>query len=229
MVAFACIYPPPFLPSSLTPSLPLSLPPSIPPSLPPPDIKLPKGVYTRTLTCTHTHTFVRSCTHLPYTRIHYTCTPYVNTHLSLQLTLYDTAGMERFDSTVPPTYFRHAKAVIFVYAIDNQESIGDVIHWAESITPQRLGAQSAELICVLVGNKVDEEKTREVSTKRAMDTAEKCGFDKDMVFEISAKTGHGVEEMFDAIANRLIALGQESQIPQLTPVPSKKGTGGCCS
>ena len=123
--------------------------------------------------------------------------------LLFQITLYDTAGMERFEATVPPTYFRNAKAVILVYAINDQESINNIIHWAESLAPQRLGDMSQKLIRALVGNKVDLEDERVVQKKRGSDTAELCEIDKEMFFEVSAKTGMGVNEMFAAVAQMI--------------------------
>ena len=137
--------------------------------------------------------------------------------------------MERFDSTVPPTYFRHAKAVIFVYAINSEESIDNIVHWSESIAPQRLGPQRTEMVCALVGNKVDDGN-REVTLRRGRDTADVCGFDKDLVFEVSAKTGHGVDEMFDAIADRLAPSGEKARSSQQqSPSPASKKTMGCCN
>ena len=137
--------------------------------------------------------------------------------------------MERFDSTVPPTYFRHARAVVFVYAINSQESIDNIVHWSESITPQRLGPQRTEMICALVGNKSDDEN-REVTLKRGRDTADVCGFDKDLVFEASAKTGQGVDEMFDTIADRLVLSGEELQSSQQRPSTSaNKKAVSCCN
>ena len=137
--------------------------------------------------------------------------------------------MERFDSTVPPTYFRHARAVIFVYAVNSQESIDNIVHWSESIAPQRLGPQRTKMICALVGNKADDEN-REVTFKRGRDTADVCGFDKDLVFEVSAKTGDGVDEMFDAIADRMEQTGEGTLSSQqrLSKAADKKIVG-CCS
>ncbi len=107
--------------------------------------------------------------------------------------------MERFEATVPPTYFRNARAAILVYAIDNQESINNITHWGESMSTQRLG--KTDMFRVLVGNKSDLQ--REVRAQRGRDTADACDIDKTLFFEVSAKTGEGVEEMFTAVAKRM--------------------------
>ena len=123
--------------------------------------------------------------------------------------LYDTAGMERYEATVPPSYFRHAKGVIFVYAIDSQESIENIMHWADSVSPHRLefvGTHNA-ILRFLVGNKTDLEDNRTVSTKRGRDTADNLEIDSTNFFEISAKTGAGFDECFQAIARKCLSMG----------------------
>lgn len=147
--------------------------------------------------------------------------------LLFQITLYDTAGMERFEATVPPTYFRNAKAVILVYAINDQESINNIIHWAESLAPQRLGDMSQKLIRALVGNKIDLEDERVVQKKRGSDTAELCEIDKEMFFEVSAKTGMGVNEMFAAVAQMIKQPGgSRGTATTSLPKPQEKK---CCN
>lgn len=111
--------------------------------------------------------------------------------------------MERFEATVPPTYFRNARAAILVYAIDNRESIDNITHWAESMSVQRLG--TTDMLRVLVGNKADLTD-REITTKRGRDTCDTCEIDQSLFFEVSAKTGEGVDSMFDTIALKLNQL-----------------------
>ena len=134
--------------------------------------------------------------------------------------------MERFSSTIPPTYFRKAKAVIFVYAIDSQESIDNITHWTENISPQRLGNEGGNMVQVLVGNKCDlPDDERIVTRKRGEDSADNCEIDRDLFFEVSAKTGESVDAMFNLIAKRLRSDGRGSEHPPLPPPQS----GGCCS
>ncbi len=64
--------------------------------------------------------------------------------------------MERFEGTIPPTYFRSARAVIFVYSIISADTINNIESWTESVSPQRLEfvGNMGEIIRVIVGNKV---------------------------------------------------------------------------
>ena len=144
------------------------------------------------------------------------------------MTLFDTAGMERFEGTLPPTYFRNAFSVIFMYAINNSESISSIPLWADSVSVQHIGDQGKNIIKALVGNKSDLDDEREVNTMRAKETAQRSEIQDDMVFEISAKSGEGVEEMFAKIAKAFQARAKKSEqgtFPQEQPKPKKQ----CCS
>lgn len=109
--------------------------------------------------------------------------------------------MERFEGTIPPTYFRSAKVVIFVYSIAD-DTIDDISSWTDSVTPQRLGGMD-DLIRVLVGNKVDLEGEREVTTDRGKEVAKILDIDMNMFFEISALEGIGFDEMFEDIVRKI--------------------------
>lgn len=138
------------------------------------------------------------------------------------MTLYDTAGVERHTQTMLPTYFRRAKAIILVYSIDNMESFGDVgSNWLDNSTNSVSGAK-----VVLVGNKVDldKETKRVISRDRAMQYAVMNDIERNMVFEISAKTGQGVTEMFDAVVKTIEPVSQPQSLPE--PKPNQKPN--CC-
>lgn len=135
--------------------------------------------------------------------------------------------MERFEGTVPPTYFRNAFAVIFVYAINSQESINNIASWADSISYQRIGDTSKTITKALVGNKTDLENDREVSMARSKETAEQADIKKHLVFEVSALTGDGVDKMFSTIAKELKGTYKEPEpTVNLPPPPGKRPP--CC-
>lgn len=139
----------------------------------------------------------------------------------LQMTLYDTAGVERHTQTMLPTYFRRSKAIILVYSIDNEESFGDIgNNWLDNSTNADSKAQ-----LVLVGNKVDLERERLVSQERALQYALINDIDQDMVFEISAKKGTGISKMFDAVALKMAPAKR----PALEPVKEKPIQRNCSS
>lgn len=137
------------------------------------------------------------------------------------MTLYDTAGAERHTQTMLPTYFRRSKAIILVYSIDNEESFGDIgNNWLENSTHA-----DGEVRLVLVGNKLDLERKRSVSKDRALQYALKNGIDQDMVFEISAKRGVGITEMFDAVALSIVPPAKHSEPVKEKPI--KRDCSSC--
>ena len=119
------------------------------------------------------------------------------------MTLYDTAGVERFTQTIPPTYYRKAKVVLLVYSVDNCDSF----HGISSNRVDNISAADENSITVLVGNKCDldedEEGEQFVPRRRALTLAENLGIDPELVFETSARTGNGFQELFDCVAVKM--------------------------
>lgn len=68
---------------------------------------------------------------------------------------------------------------------------------------QYMGGGAGEIVRVLVGNKVDLEEEKEVSTDRGRQVAENCDIDKGLFFEISALEGTEFDEMFEAIVREI--------------------------
>lgn len=116
------------------------------------------------------------------------------------MTLFDTAGMERYTGTIPPTYFRNAQIILLVYSIDSADSISDMPVWIDNYSIARLGDSISSAIPVLVGNKCDLQDSRDVPISRVKETASLCGVPEDNVFELSALTGEGFDELFDRLA-----------------------------
>ena len=135
--------------------------------------------------------------------------------------------MERYEGTVPPSYFRQAKAVIFIYSIANTESIDNIMHWADNVSPQRLQfvGTNIEIVRMLVGNKSDLDDDRQVSRKRGQDTAENLEIEPENFFEISAKSGNDFDRLFEVIARKFVNSGNsggQSKRPFPEPEPKPK-------
>ena len=116
------------------------------------------------------------------------------------MTLFDTAGIERHMSTIPPTYFRWSKVVMLIYSIDDSDTFDSLTGWSENAISARFGGDT---LYALIGNKLDLASERKVDKTRAITYASNLDIDTDMVFEVSALTGDGVEHMFNAIAARM--------------------------
>ena len=89
---------------------------------------------------------------------------------------------------------------MLVYSIDDSDTFDSLTNWADNAISSHGGRTPSDVITVLVGNKVDLDDDRRVSKERAHQYAENNDIELDMVFEVSAKDGTGVQDMFNAIA-----------------------------
>lgn len=137
------------------------------------------------------------------------------------MTLFDTAGIERHMSTIPPTYFRWSKVVMLVYCIDDSDTFDSLTGWSENAISARVGG---ETIFVLVGNKSDLASDRQVEKSRALQYAKNIDIDDDMVFEVSAFSGESFESMFNAIALKMGPAAQQ-QVQKHDTQGSETGKG----
>lgn len=130
--------------------------------------------------------------------------------------IWDTAGQERYAS-LAPMYYRGANSAIVVYDISSSASLIKAKTWISQLARQ---ADSNIVIC-LAGNKLDLAQTqRQVTQDEAQKYAQEEGL---LWFECSAKTGEGVEEIFLAIANKLIL---DAPPPVAGGVKSRTGAAG---
>jgi len=107
---------------------------------------------------------------------------------TMKLEIWDTAGQEKF-AALAPLYYHGAHVALLVFDITEEGSFGKAKFWVGEM--QQHGNEGVKI--VLVGNKSDLDDRRAVSEKEAQDYADSNGFP---YFEVSAKTGQNVQEMF---------------------------------
>lgn len=114
----------------------------------------------------------------------------------IEVQVWDTAGQEQYRS-LSPVYFRSAAAAMIVFDITNRSSFENVSTWLNEFR----NVCSDKAVILLLGNKVDLDISRKVELYEAKDFAEKndCYY-----FETSAKTGAGIQEVFDQLVDLLI-------------------------
>jgi Ras-related protein Rab-5C len=147
-------------------------------------------------------------------------------NMEVRLQIWDTAGQERYRG-MTPMYFRGAHEAVIAYSITDQESFDGIDSWVASL---RENADS-EIILFLVGNKCDLEEQRVISTDMGQNKAK----DLDAIFyEVSAKTGDRVEDLFTDLAKIFLEKRKpaparaEPESVQLTkPTKSKKKKSLC--
>ncbi|OHS93944.1 GTP-binding protein YPT31/YPT8 [Tritrichomonas foetus] len=107
--------------------------------------------------------------------------------------VWDTAGQEQYRSLVP-LYFQGADAIVIVYDITERRSFNSLSEWT-SLIRENL---RPDILIALVGNKLDAQDKRAVSTD---EPTKACNEHNLFVFEeVSAKTGQGIQDLLEVIA-----------------------------
>lgn len=111
----------------------------------------------------------------------------------LKLELWDTAGQERYRSLIP-MYYKDAAVAIVVYDVSSPESFLGAQEWVQEV---RIHA-NPDVLITLVGNKAD--------LNPAVLPADVSAFAQEHSlshYEMSAKTGAGVQEAFADLSSQL--------------------------
>jgi small GTP-binding protein len=123
----------------------------------------------------------------------------IDFHRSVQkavcLQIWDAAGMETFRS-ITKVYYRGAHGMMFVFSLSDRSSFEKIELWRKDVEAEN----SSLLYMALVGNQADRESDRKVSETEAREYAMK----HDMKYiETSARTGSGIQELFDGMADAI--------------------------
>ena len=105
---------------------------------------------------------------------------------NIKLQMWDTAGQEKYKGLIP-SYVRNSSIVFLIYDVSVKSSFDNIPNWITFIR----SIENNTLI-VLCGNKIDLEN-REVKKEEGEALAQKEGI---AFFEVSAKTGDGIKNMF---------------------------------
>ena len=111
-----------------------------------------------------------------------------------QLSIWDTAGVERF-RTLTRNYYRNAHAAVFVYSVADASSLHYLSQWIKDT--QNFAPNAVRM---LLGNKIDIEPL-EVDELTSKSFAKAHEF--DLHFEISCKTPSGINQAFEKLGKAL--------------------------
>ena len=112
-----------------------------------------------------------------------------------RIQIWDTAGQENFRS-ITRAYYKNCVCAMIVYDITCRESFEHIQNWLQDIRDQ----SPKTVLIVLVGNKIDLEDKRIISSDEGKDFASKNGI---IFMETSAKTGERVNEIFEISAKEI--------------------------
>ncbi|CAD8069678.1 unnamed protein product [Paramecium primaurelia] len=142
----------------------------------------------------------------------------------IKLCIWDTAGQDKYFS-LTKSYFQRADGVIMVFDIADKDSFNRISdYWIKQVQEcSKANAQS-----ILVGNKIDLCEKRQVKFLEAQEFSQKY---KLPYFEVSAKTGDGVQEAFNFLSRKCTECIEtevnEVQHLQIDSENKSKGFQGC--
>lgn len=115
---------------------------------------------------------------------------------AVKLQIWDTAGQENFRSIVK-CYYRGAAAALLVYDVTKRQTFEHLETWYRELCTQ---TQGHDILVAVVANKCEQGIVGEVTRKQGQDWAQDRGL---LFFETSAKSGQGVSEAFEGIAQAI--------------------------
>jgi Ras-related protein Rab-1A len=120
----------------------------------------------------------------------------------VKLQIWDTAGQDRFRA-ITKNYYKGAHGIILMYDITNVGTFNNIKNWVMQIKENT----NEKVKIVLVGNKVDEEEQRKVSTQQGELLAKDYNL---QFFETSAKNNIRVEEVFGYVTREIYNVNNKS-------------------
>ena len=140
----------------------------------------------------------------------------------LKMQIWDTAGQERFD-TLTSSFFKSAQGIMICYSITDEQSFQSVNKWTKQI--QNLAPKDVKV--VMLGNKLDLDHDRTVSTESGEELARSQGIE---FFEVSAFNGKNIDTAFHKLAKMILETMHESSSNENTNLnfQSDNSSKGCC-
>ncbi|MHA1730123.1 MAG: GTP-binding protein [Promethearchaeota archaeon] len=120
----------------------------------------------------------------------------IDENTEIVFSLWDFAGESKFRQLFP-SYCSGASGTLLLFDITNESSFEELNDWLKLINNASSG-----IIKFLIGSKTDLEDDRVISVKQALEFKKENNLDQFM--ETSAKTGNGVEKVFQMMAEFII-------------------------
>ena len=120
----------------------------------------------------------------------------------IKVKIWDTAGQEKFKS-ISTQYIKNCDGILLIYAINNKKTFENIENWLNEIENKK---KKNNIPLVLIGNKIDLEKEREVSFQEGEKLAQIYNME---FFECSAKDKINVNECFNCLIELIFQLYED--------------------
>ena len=136
---------------------------------------------------------------------------YVNNNCA-RLKIWDTCGQEKFRA-ITRQYFKNSNGVFIVFDLTNKDTIKRLNVWMKDINDNITN----DFFVFLIGNKVDI-KDRDISISE--EAKQFANNKKINYYEVSAKTGSGIYNVFEKMANKLVSKDKmdKSRDSKINPI-----------
>jgi len=116
----------------------------------------------------------------------------------VELVVWDIAGQEKFD-TMRRLFYDGADGVIFVYDVTDKQSFINVANWFKDVSRHL----QRDWVGIILANKIDLRYSRVIGKQAGEVIARKTGLS---YLETSAKSGENIDDLFEMIAKKVLAL-----------------------
>ena len=123
----------------------------------------------------------------------------------IKLQIWDTAGQEKYRA-ITSAYYKGTKGGLLVYDITNKSSFDNVDNRIKEFKKEN---NVVDCVLILIGNKSDLEKERQVTKKQGEEKSKKYNID---FFETSASNGDGINEAFNKLINNILKKENKNEI-----------------
>lgn len=151
----------------------------------------------------------------------------------VSLKIWDTCGEERYKS-ITRQYYRNTNGALLVFDLTNPKSLERMNDWLMDLKSEN----QSDVVIFLVGNKSDsKDKILQLSSD-----GKKFASNNNIPYaEVSAKTGAGIANLFEAVARKMVVVAENKDENENETVEKKgvvqiekmyekksKDKGGCC-
>ncbi|XP_022091868.1 ras-related protein Rab-3B-like isoform X2 [Acanthaster planci] len=127
----------------------------------------------------------------------------------VRLQVWDTAGQEKYRA-ITSSYYRKAMGVVLVYDVTRRESLDNILNiWRKEVEQYA----ESDVVLMLVGNKMDLDDYRTITTRVGAKVAEQLGA---IFFEVSAKENLNIHLAFQAFAEVIVESVYSKRNPCLS-------------